>query len=219
LKGEVRYTSLMKAFPAEAEAGRANELFKARREANAKWRYNSYKRMAEQIPVNAVQNLYIDTCWFDAPTHHFNQLEILNVRIVNRSQSDYPQIPVNFYLNDSLKALAATELKAGEQKVITLQYSNTNMGFQQGRIEISDYPIVYDNVIYLAYHVKNELKALLIETNEVVTTRNFRAMFRNDPYIRLEIEKADRLQISSLPEYSSIILNELRSISSGLMKN
>jgi len=42
LAGEVRYTSLKKQFPAEADA-----LFKASEE-NAKWRYNSYKRMAEQ---------------------------------------------------------------------------------------------------------------------------------------------------------------------------
>ncbi|HPK05298.1 MAG TPA: hypothetical protein PK908_05330, partial [Bacteroidales bacterium] len=40
LGGEVRYTSLKKAFPAEAE-----ELFKAAEE-NAQWRYNAYKRMA-----------------------------------------------------------------------------------------------------------------------------------------------------------------------------
>ena len=42
LKGEVRYTTLLKAFPAEAE-----ELFKASQE-NALWRYNSYKRMNDQ---------------------------------------------------------------------------------------------------------------------------------------------------------------------------
>ena len=40
LKSEVRYTSLMKAFPGEADV-----LFKAAEE-NAKWRYKSYKRMA-----------------------------------------------------------------------------------------------------------------------------------------------------------------------------
>jgi pyruvate-ferredoxin/flavodoxin oxidoreductase len=40
LKGEVRYTSLTKQFPAEA-----GELFKAAEE-NAKWRYNSYRRLA-----------------------------------------------------------------------------------------------------------------------------------------------------------------------------
>ena len=42
LKGEVRYTSLLKQFPAEA-----NELFAAAQE-NAKWRYTGYKRMADQ---------------------------------------------------------------------------------------------------------------------------------------------------------------------------
>lgn len=40
IDGEVRYNSLKKAFPQEAE-----ELFKAS-QANALWRYNSYKRMA-----------------------------------------------------------------------------------------------------------------------------------------------------------------------------
>jgi pyruvate-ferredoxin/flavodoxin oxidoreductase len=41
LLSEVRYTSLKKSFPAEAA-----ELFAAA-EANSKWRYESYKRMAE----------------------------------------------------------------------------------------------------------------------------------------------------------------------------
>jgi pyruvate-ferredoxin/flavodoxin oxidoreductase len=40
LNGEVRYTSLKKSFPAEADV-----LFSSAEE-NAKWRYNSYKRMA-----------------------------------------------------------------------------------------------------------------------------------------------------------------------------
>ena len=42
LKSEVRYTSLIKSFPEAAE-----ELFKAAEE-NSKWRYNTYKRLAEQ---------------------------------------------------------------------------------------------------------------------------------------------------------------------------
>ena len=42
LKGEVRYASVMKQYPAEAE-----ELFKAAEE-NSKWRYKSYKRMASE---------------------------------------------------------------------------------------------------------------------------------------------------------------------------
>ncbi|HQL71117.1 MAG TPA: hypothetical protein PLA77_09810, partial [Bacteroidales bacterium] len=40
LKGEVRYSSLEKAFPAESKV-----LFEEA-ERNAKWRYNYYRRMA-----------------------------------------------------------------------------------------------------------------------------------------------------------------------------
>jgi pyruvate-ferredoxin/flavodoxin oxidoreductase len=43
LQSEVRYTSLVKAFPAEAEV-----LFKAAEE-NAKWRYKSYQRLAAMV--------------------------------------------------------------------------------------------------------------------------------------------------------------------------
>jgi pyruvate-ferredoxin/flavodoxin oxidoreductase len=42
LRGEVRYTTLLKQFPAEAK-----ELFVAA-EDNAKWRYAGYKRLADQ---------------------------------------------------------------------------------------------------------------------------------------------------------------------------
>ena len=42
LKGEVRYSSVMKQYPAEAE-----ELFEAAKR-NAQWRYNNYRRLARQ---------------------------------------------------------------------------------------------------------------------------------------------------------------------------
>ena len=42
LKGEVRYSSVLKQYPGEAA-----ELFAAAQE-NAKWRYNNYKRLAKQ---------------------------------------------------------------------------------------------------------------------------------------------------------------------------
>lgn len=168
------------------------------------------------VPVNNISNLYIDTCWFDEPTHHINQIEILNVRIVNNSQEEYRQIPVNLYLNDSLKALASINITAGEQKVITLEYSNLNKGLQLGRIEISDYPIVYDNNLYFTYKVKSSINALLIEQTGNKTSNNIKSLFRADDFIILDFEKADRLQISSLENYSTIFINELKTISSGL---
>ncbi len=51
LKGEVRYASVMKQYPQEAE-----ELFKAAEE-NAKWRYNSYKRLSKRLPKKTLNGV------------------------------------------------------------------------------------------------------------------------------------------------------------------
>jgi hypothetical protein len=172
-----------------------------------------------KVPINTVNNLYIDSCWFDAPTHYSNQLEVLNVKIVNRSDEDYRQIPVNLYINDSLKALAAADVNSNEEATIVLQFSNPKEGLMKGRLEITDYPIVHDNTLYLAYQVKSKLNVLLITdgSTENNAATNLKAVFENDDLVHLETANVDRIQISKLPEYSVIFLNEIKTLSSGLL--
>lgn len=169
------------------------------------------------VPVNPVNNLYIDSCWYEAPTHHLNQSEELFVRIVNQSDEDYQQVPVNFFLNDSLKALATININAGEQKELAMAYTNLKTGLQSGRIEISDYPITYDNQLYISYTVKSSLKVLLIDQFNNQLTNNLKALFGNDNYISLDVKQVNRLQISSLNNYEAIVVNELSKLSSGLI--
>ena len=168
------------------------------------------------VTVNQTPNIYLDSCWFENPAHHVNQVEEMNVRVVNRSDEEYYNMPVNLYINDSLKALANINLAGNEKKVVTLQFTNINNGLQQGKIEINDYPIVYDNTIYFSYNVNNINNALLIKPGEVNTdTRNLEALFAKDEYIRLDIMRDDHLQISRLSNYSAIFLYQLTNISSG----
>jgi hypothetical protein len=92
-----------------------------------------------------------------------------------------------------------------------------NHGLQQGRIEISDYPIVYDNTIFFSYNVNSVMNALLIKPGSTnVNSRNIEALFTGDEYIQLDVMCEDRLQISQLSNYSTIFLYELMNISSGL---
>ncbi|HNW50132.1 MAG TPA: BatA and WFA domain-containing protein [Prolixibacteraceae bacterium] len=170
------------------------------------------------VVVNQVPNLFVDSCWFGAPAHYLNQIEQMEVNVVNNSNEEYYGIPVNLYINDSLKALATVDLAAHEKKAVTLKYTNLSQGLQLGRIEISDYPIVYDNAIYFSYHVNHEVSALLIKPGSInVDTKNIEALFANDPFIHLDVARDDRLQISQLGNYSAIFLYELADISSGLI--
>jgi hypothetical protein len=169
------------------------------------------------IPVNEVANLYIDTCWFESPTHHLGQAEILNVKIVNNSVEDYYQVPVNLLVNDTLKALASADIGASEEVVLSMEYTNHSTGLQFGKVEITDYPIIYDNTLYFAYNVKNAIDVLLINQNINALSRNMSAMFSGDDYVNFNVSRWDRLQISSLDKYSVVFINEMENISTGLI--
>jgi hypothetical protein len=169
------------------------------------------------VLVNQVSNIFIDSCWFEAPAHYLNQLELIKVSIVNSSDEAYYGIPVNLYINDSLKALATVDLAPKEKKLVILKYTNLNQGLQLGRVEISDYPIVYDNTIYFSYSVNSVIHALLIKPGSTnVNTQNIEALFSGDKYIQMDVIRDDRIQISQLSNYSTIFLYELMNISSGL---
>jgi len=170
------------------------------------------------VQINSVKNLYIDSCWFEAPSHYANQVELLKVRLLNKSEEDYRQIPVNLYLNDSLKALAAVDIDSKAEAIVELQYTNPQQGIVEGRVEITDYPIVHDNTMFLAYKVNSELNILLIdnEGSQSASSVHLNALFGNDEFINLDKTRSDRIQIGNFANYEIIFMNEITTFSSGL---
>ena len=170
------------------------------------------------IPINSVANLSLDSCWFQTPAHYLEQREEIVVRIRNYSKESYLQLPINLYLNDTLKALASVDLEPGETKEVVLTYTNQKVGFQLGRIEISDYPIVYDNTLYFSYVVYDQINALSVMPlrSSSVRQRSLEALFRGNNFVKMDVEYEERLQISRLSDYSTVFLNETRFVSSGL---
>lgn len=173
------------------------------------------------IPINKVSNIALDSCYFDTPAHHLKQQEQLMVRMNNHSEEAYRQMSVKLFIDDSLKALATVDIEAGECKIVPLLYTNQRVGFQYCRIEISDYPITYDNVMYFSYNVSDKVRALLINQgrSSSIHQRSIEAVFANDNFVNLDVEQEERLQISQLSDYSTIFLNEIRSYSTGLVES
>lgn len=167
---------------------------------------------------NIASNLSIDSCWFENPAHFPGQLEELLVRVSNRGTVDFPQLPINLFLNDSLKGLANIQLNKGETTVVKLPFANSQAPIVHGRIELSDYPIVYDNVFYFNYKVENKKNVLTTTSNRVLgeTTTQLTALFLNDEYIEMEVQSLERLQISKLATNNCVVLAEPEQLSTGV---
>ncbi|MBK7213627.1 MAG: BatA domain-containing protein [Bacteroidales bacterium] len=166
------------------------------------------------LKANAVSNVYIDTCWFDLPLQQPGQSATLNVRLWNKSSTDLEKIPVKLEIGGMQRAIASADLKAGASSTIRMSFNNKKPGIQQGFVEVTDYPVTYDDRFYFSYEVTSTLELLAI--NGQGPNKFLNALFNQDSSVRLSNLSEKALDYSRLSQYNLIILNELQSISSGL---
>ncbi|HNV50845.1 MAG: BatA domain-containing protein [Bacteroidales bacterium] len=168
------------------------------------------------IPVEAIEksNLYIDSAWFDAPAFRLGQLIKLNVKIKSASDQDFEKVPVKLTINGQQRAITSFDLNAGKEIELELPFTIYESGIQYGTLEITDFPITYDDLLYFTFDVKELIPILAINADEESLYLN--SLFQNDSSFFFQNEAENRLDYSSFSRYNLIILNGLNKISSGL---
>ena len=161
-------------------------------------------------------NLLIDSCWFEVPGRKIGQQEKLFVRIRNLSDQAYQKIPVRFTVNDSLKAISNINIAPQEKSVLELNYTNNSEGIQLGKVELDDYPIIYDNSYFLSYQVHGKLHALGITNSQNNGSDFLKSLFTGDELIQYDEFPENNIQISQLKNYECIFLINNQKFSSGL---
>ena len=168
------------------------------------------------LPLVATEtaNLFIDSCWFDSPVLRKDQNIKLHAIVKNSSEIDYEKIPVKLIINNNQKALASIDISAGAETEIELSYTIHQTGIQYAVIEITDYPVTYDDKFYFSYSVSSFIPVLCINGEKENLYLN--TLFGKDSaFIYTNISEKS-LDYSSFNQNSLIILNELQNISSGL---
>jgi len=168
------------------------------------------------LPVQTAEktNLYIDSCWFENPTHLYLQQEKLQVRIKNHSTQDLENIPLKLYINDKLIAPASFSVKANDKTIVTLNYQNHTKGIQAGKIELSDAPVTMDDAFYFSYLITSTINVLEITEKEALP--NVKAIFSTDSLFKFSSYAAEQLDYSAIKRSNLVVLNGLTNISSGL---
>lgn len=168
------------------------------------------------LSTQAANNLYIDSCWFESPNRKINNPEEIHIAISNASPESYTNIPVKLFLNDSLKALSTFNIQANSSVTIPLSYTISQTGILHGRIEITDYPITYDNQFYFSYSISDKINILTINANEPNPYLN--ALLASDENFELMHTQESKVQPSLFSEYQVIVLNSAEQIASGAVQ-
>lgn len=168
------------------------------------------------IPIKSSQinNLFIDSCWFDSPFHALNQQEKLTISIKNISSYDVENIPLKLFINDQLIAPASLSVKANDKTTVELTYLNKASGIQKCKIEIRDNPVTMDDSFFFSYSISNEIKILEITDNEVSNYIN--SVFNTDSIFNFSSYSSSQLDYSKIKTSDLVILSHVNTVTSGL---
>lgn len=161
-----------------------------------------------------ITNISIDSCYFEKQQHIPGETETMIVSISNQSNDIVANLPVKLFLNDTLKAIANINIKPNASNSVSIEYNTKDVGIIQGRIEIEDYPILYDNTYYFSYYVDSQIN--ILDISEQTAHKSIVAMCNANKHISLTSQQVTTLDYADLSKYSVLILDELKKIPSGL---
>lgn len=166
------------------------------------------------IAATEVNNLYIDSCWFESPTHLLFQQEELHILIKNSSENDLENIPLKLYINEKSVAPASFSIKANSETILTLTYLNKTDGIQNGKMELRDYPVVSDDIFYFSYTISKNID--ILEINSEKENDYLRSVYSTDSIFNFSDHLVSQLDYSLIKKSNLVVLNNLDEVSSGL---
>jgi len=168
------------------------------------------------IPIKAteINNLYIDSCWFNSPTHLLNQNEELNIRIKNNSVNNLENIPLKLFINNQNIVPTSFSIKANDETLISLKYRNKTNGIQQGKVEIIDNPVITDDIFYFSYNISENINILGIGTQEHEVSLN--SIYSTDSVFNYSNVNVNQLDYSLIKKSNLVVLHNLETVNSGL---
>jgi hypothetical protein len=160
-------------------------------------------------------NISIDTCWLEDPMTLAGQNNVINARISNRSDQDYDDFPVRLIINDTLRNESSVKLPAKSNTEVALTFHPTSNGWQTGSVQISDFPVLFDNELLFSFAIESDIPVLLLYEN--VENPFLRGVFGNDPYFKYESFTEKGFPRSDFKDYKLVILSGIRNFDSRMI--
>jgi hypothetical protein len=161
-----------------------------------------------------INNISIDSCWFDMPVFQVGYNVGLTVRVRNNGKEDIVKLPVKLYINNEQRSLGAVDIKPNSYTDYTLYYTIQKVGIQAGMLEIYDTPITFDDKFYFVYEVASS--ASIIAIQDKVKNRYLQALYGADSLFHYQPMNVNQINYSAFASAQLIVLDQLETISTGL---
>lgn len=159
------------------------------------------------------QNVWIDSAWFPEPLLRIGSQNKLQATIVNQSDQDFENQALVLKIDGVQKVIQNISCKAGEKIRVDLSFTLNDFLWHELSLNITDYPIVFDDVYYLSVKAQEGLPVLVL--NDEFVNPSFSRLFALDTFYQFKSISIQQIDFSKLPQQSLLVLNEPTRISDG----
>jgi len=168
------------------------------------------------IPLKStgLQNVSIDTAYLSTPLLQVNSAAEMIVRLKNSGTKNVENVPLKLTINNVQKALGSVNIASNSMTEVKLSFTPTDNGWQSAKLNITDYPVIFDDDYFLSFNIRPNILVLSINGNQ--GDKFLQNLYGNDPYFQYKAVPSSQVDYSSFSSQQLIILNEVDKISSGL---
>lgn len=171
------------------------------------------------VPIQAeeVNNVYIDSAWFENPVQQFGTYQTLHVIICNKSHKEIENGNLKLFINSQQVSLSSFNIGEEDKKEVKISFIVKNNGLNNGTLKIEDYPISFDDELYFSFNAQNIINALVINGKDSHTADNFKALMEHDSLFSYHENTETNVDYGLFAKKNIIVLNELNDLSDGLV--
>ena len=161
-----------------------------------------------------LNNVYISAVNFEQASHRKNQNEKIQISIVNASNQEYHNLPLSLTINGKKKSINQISILANSEKELEISYLNTGDTFYKGIVEITDFPVLFDNKLFFSYSVNDKAEVLYLWQNQENTY--FEKLFSDSITFNFSSQSIKQLTKQNLSPYNLVVLDNITSSTNGL---
>ncbi|MBL7913119.1 MAG: BatA and WFA domain-containing protein [Bacteroidia bacterium] len=169
------------------------------------------------LKANEVNNIYIDTCWFETPLQQKGFIQKLHANIVNYGNTNLEIGSAKLFLNKQQIAISSFSVEANSKKEIQFTFECKKEGVNYGSIKIEDFPITFDDELFFAFNSKVNVSVCLINGKEQTQDNAIATLFKTDSLFKLNSFSEQAIDFGAFKTSDVVILNQLAELSTGLM--
>ncbi|MFV0482698.1 MAG: BatA domain-containing protein [Bacteroidales bacterium] len=177
---------------------------------------STYNIYVAKVKSDEIRDVSVDSCWFDSPGRTLGKSNSLKVKFKNHGSQPIIDLPVRFYINDTLKTTTTTRIGAQSDTTISIIYTSSTVGIKRASVEINDLPVSFDDKYFLSYEVSEHINVTELIDGQSKHSNSFARLYNLDDFFRFKQLDYRNFKTSDLIFTNTLIINQVKAISTGL---